>query len=989
MRRAAVVLFSLLAVSAHAGGPLVVATDGTPVGWSTAAPVPYVTDLGGLGLLANADAVGLVGTLFGTWQAVPTTTIRFARAGATSVDVDASNFGPFLGPYGGATTRLGQNAIVFDRTGQIFDTLFGVGTAVIGFAGPTFLSDGRTTVAIGDPVPPGARIVEAVAFLNGKFIDGVDTPAAGNAEMSLARFQAVFVHEFGHFAGLDHTQIHGLSGPPESDSPRLTGPVETMFPFAVDETQATLGRDDAVSISTLYPTASFAQTTGRITGRVLASDGTPFSGADVIARNVADDSDAVSWVSGATLVNPGAFTLAGLTPGATYTVEVQPIDAFHAGGSRVGPFSPPVVLPGPPEYWNAGESADPARDDPRTRTTITATAGGTVPNVDLVLNRQRFAVTNLPLDGGSQPQGLAIADFDRDGIPDLVTTQFGFDPGNLVRFYHGLGGGAFATPVTIDSFPGNAHVVAGQLNAAVDDFPDVAVASDTLKAIRVYFGNGAGGFTAPSTVLDLPNTGPFLPGLTVADLDGDPFPDLFTLVEADDGSAVAYALRGLGTGLFDVVATPLAAGSGFPRGGLVMGRFTGGPAIDVAGVASGGGAQGPPTIGILIGDGTGGFVPATMPLAAISNVIGRDALAAGDFDRNGTLDLAVSDVFPVGGPNNWTRSFIDLFLGDGAGNFVISARYPVPETSQTGIVVADLDGDGLLDVASTGAVFGPGSPGAKVTVAYGDGTGHVRNVDTIWGLAEFPTDLVAADLNGDGRLDLLVNDAQSSAFGLPPAPALSVLLQQSATPPPTTSTSTTTTTTTTTSTTTSTVPPSLGAIADTYVESGSQATWDHGIANHVDTSRSPDRVAYLKFDLRAVTGTVARAQLTLRTTDPSADAGTIYAVADSTWVEGTQAGTKSSSAKGPGLKWNDVDTNRDGTLDARDTSPWLPDFARPIVALGKTKKGALVVDVTAAFQRGPGLYTLAIRSTNKDRGAFGSREASSADRPRLTLQIGP
>src|SRR5262249_6720924 len=65
----------------HAGGPLVITTDGTPVGWDVTQPVAYETDRGALGLLTNATATAMVERLFTTWENVPTASIRFVRSG--------------------------------------------------------------------------------------------------------------------------------------------------------------------------------------------------------------------------------------------------------------------------------------------------------------------------------------------------------------------------------------------------------------------------------------------------------------------------------------------------------------------------------------------------------------------------------------------------------------------------------------------------------------------------------------------------------------------------------------------------------------------------------------------------------------------------------------------------------------------------------------------------------------------------------------------
>lgn len=771
----------LVPKAASGGGPLVVATDGTPIGWASANPVPYHTDQGGLGLLSNAAAVARVGTLFQPWEDVATAVISFDRAGTTAVDVDETNFGSFLGPFGGTTTPLGQNVIVFDADGSIFDMLYGIGTRVLGFASPTFSSNGGSPIPIGNPVPPGARIVEGLAFLNGKFIDGIDDPGQGNSEISLPLFDAVFVHEFGHFAGLGHTQIHGLFGPPESDSGFRAQPVETMFPFLLNSGQATLERDDRVTLSVLYPADDFFASTGSIRGRIFRSDGSPISGVNVIARNLADDSDAVSYVSGATLIPEGEFSLHGLTPGASYRVEVQEVDVAHLGGSRVGPFSPPVVMPGPPEFYNgANESTDPSIDDPNAFVPILGAPGATNADTDILLNTQIFSVRNTSIDTGSQVTDLAVGDFDRDGVADFVTTQFGFVPGNLIRFFRGLGGGVFAEPVTITASSGPFRVVPGQFNTGVDDFLDIAVVSYSLNDVRVYFGDGAGGFGSPTTVIDAPNQvtdGVIfdLAGLDVGDLNGDAFPDLVTAVHnRDSGSGIIYGALGSSSGVFTVVATHLSAGSGVPVNSLVISQFIGSAAGDVIGIA-----EGSLALSLLTGDGQGGFTAALVPLDSITKGLSTPffgkALAVSDFDRDGKMDIVLSDPSPVDGPVNFTRSFVDLLRGDGNGGFSLTERYFVPESFQSDFAVADFDGDGHIDIASTGAFPGSGNPGAKTNIAFGDGAGGIREVRTIWGLAEFPSTMAAGDLDGDHRTDLLVNDAALRVAGVG---SYSVLLNQ-------------------------------------------------------------------------------------------------------------------------------------------------------------------------------------------------------------------
>jgi len=180
----------------------------------------------------------------------------------------------------------------------------------------------------------------------------------------------------------------------------------------------------------------------------------------------------------------------------------------------------------------------------------------------------------------------------------------------------------------------------------------------------------------------------------------------------------------------------------------------------------------------------------------------------------------------------------------------------------------------------------------------------------------------------------------------------------------------------------------LAPVADTYIKAGAEAARDHGIADSLWTDRNPDTIAYLKFDLGALTRPVVRATLRLYCTNASADGGTAYPVDDSSWVEGNQTGG-AASAGGPGLKWTDVDTNGDGAVDARDRSPWVPDFDRPSDALHCAAGSADRMNVTAALGAGDGLRTLALLNDSEDSAAYASNDdADASRRPQLRLELG-
>jgi FG-GAP-like repeat len=117
-----------------------------------------------------------------------------------------------------------------------------------------------------------------------------------------------------------------------------------------------------------------------------------------------------------------------------------------------------------------------------------------------------------------------------------------------------------------------------------------------------------------------------------------------------------------------------------------------------------------------------------------------------------------------------------IFLGNGDGTFRAGASYQASVRNGTWITGGDFNGDGKLDIAlaSTNCQFVPCPPGvATVFNGNGDGTfASPANFST----APAPFFIVAGDINGDGKLDLITANNCTSNCGNAPPLAVSVLL---------------------------------------------------------------------------------------------------------------------------------------------------------------------------------------------------------------------
>jgi hypothetical protein len=386
MKNTRVLIVAALAVVAvatalpvQAGGPLAVFEPGKAYLWVNGGKnIPWNPDQGGLGPQTNAEAVAQTAAAFAAWTNVATARATYRQGAALAVDVDETNFLPFYA----ATEPDGLSAIVYDEDGAIFEALFGPDSGVLGFAGPEWLDTHKGT------------IFEGVAFMNGGALLPPDP-------FPVDEMTSVQVHEFGHYSNLSHTVVNGQvagfddhSGPTPNDTfplENLAGRIETMYPFLfVNGGQATPHPDDIAIFSRLYPEPSFSKTTATISGKILGPNKkTPLTGVNVIARNVANPyDDAVSAISsdftndyGEDEPFVGTYSLRGLTPGAQYAVFV---DQILEGGFS----TPPRDLPNVEEFYNgAAESNNAATDDPSVFTAVSASAGHSRSNINVIFNR--------------------------------------------------------------------------------------------------------------------------------------------------------------------------------------------------------------------------------------------------------------------------------------------------------------------------------------------------------------------------------------------------------------------------------------------------------------------------------------------------------------------------------------------------------------------------------------------------------------------------
>ena len=412
--------------------------------------------------------------------------------------------------------------------------------------------------------------------------------------------------------------------------------------------------------------------------------------------------------------------------------------------------------------------------------------------------------TSYPL-GGWESASVVEGDFNLDGKTDIVLASECSEtpsldnhcPDGTLSVLLGNGDGTMQRAAPANLTVTNHYTVLADMNG--DGILDLVGTEDCYQnncgnaqgGIFVALGIGNGQF---SPAMEFPAVVSNPTGLAVADLNGDGHPDVIVNGYGNSSSEVAVFLGSLDGSLGSATTYPLAEfANGFP----VIGDFAGNHKLGVAVVQQS--QHGSPSgVGILLGNGNGTLQPEVF---TETTEIYPFALAVGDFNKDGKADIAAMGITNGFG----TDGGITVMLGNGDGTFTVKpdpdgnpsfnyfytcnstdacvflASYPsdglisLYQPQIAAIIAADLNGDGNVDliIANECRLSDSGCSTGALVWFYGNGDGTFQTPILNASPAQQLFDanylgVAVGDVNGDGKPDIVASTLSGVAVYLAP-----------------------------------------------------------------------------------------------------------------------------------------------------------------------------------------------------------------------------
>lgn len=390
--------------------------------------------------------------------------------------------------------------------------------------------------------------------------------------------------------------------------------------------------------------------------------------------------------------------------------------------------------------------------------------------------------------------GIAVLDYDRDGSMDLYFCDAGgrandAHDSNPNRLYRNLAGTAMKNVSAAAAIEDRSYSLGTTaIDWNQDGFPDLVVAN--IGENLLYINNGDGSFTGHA----IAGSGGWTSGVVCGDLDGDALPEMVEINYIDDEDALTAKCWGE-----DIDCTPRAFDRAVDR---ILTRDLHGDCVPCESLES---QKHQPSFGFagLIANfdrhaGNDLFITndtldnefwvsratdddatmldrqATLRGCAVGDAglpQGCMGCAGGDFDRDGNLDLCVTNYWNE--PSNLYLQRLPGFFTDGAAQLGIAE--PSRPTVGFGIQAVDLDRDGWLDLTVlNGHVFDPAAnatpeiPFQMLPQLFQGGPDGFQLVDhpdqpaaspglSFWMTPTLGRTLARVDVNGDGIPDLIAN----------------------------------------------------------------------------------------------------------------------------------------------------------------------------------------------------------------------------------------